>query len=96
MLEYLRTVDTKCAKQMLFVLAIVECIKTEPASGQIFTFKIKSHFNLTVTRHFHFQTTDGNVKHYISCKQKVTKEKPVKSRLLRSAVSLTLTSRWRR
>jgi hypothetical protein len=62
MLEYLRTVDTKCAKQMLFVLAIVECIKTEPASGQIFTFKIKSHFNLTVTRHFHFQTTDGNVK----------------------------------
>ena len=38
---------------------------TDAASGQIFTFQIKSHFTLTVTRQFQLQTTKGNVKHLL-------------------------------
>ena len=47
---------------------------------------------------FNLQTNNENRRttYYFSCnKQKVTKEKHVKSRLLRFAVSLILTSRWR-
>ena len=47
---------------------------------------------------FNLQTNNENRRttYYFSCnKQKVTKEKHVKSRLLHFAVSLILTSRWR-
>jgi len=39
-------------KQMLFVLVIVECIKTDAARCQIFALQIDGPFTLTVARHF--------------------------------------------
>ena len=65
-----------------FVLAIVECIKTDAARSQVFAFQIDDSITLTVTRHFQSSNDLRKyVNHLLFYLQ--TEEKQVKSRLLR-------------
>ena len=78
-----------------FVLVIVECIKIDAARSQVFAFRIDDSITLTVTRHF--QSSNLYLRKYVNhlLFYLQTDGKQVKSRLLPSAVSLILTSRWR-